>query len=226
MACRPPSGSPRCRTCRPRRRSASTTLMSIWAGIFAPKGTPRAGGGASSPTRSTRRSTTRRAAAHQHSRRLDPGQGGADAGGVRRLCEGRDRALGAGAEGGGRAGEVALRPNSRTAGNFVVPGAGPALRERGRACGRRGSSKEQSRVCERLRALAEREHPARRRPAPPVARQRSAHMLQKLRRDSAMTEMRAANRREQRVLTDTVQPQRDGARPAARRGSTTTPVTI
>ena len=39
-ACRRPSGWPRCRTCRPPRSSASTIEMSIWAGMFAPKGTP------------------------------------------------------------------------------------------------------------------------------------------------------------------------------------------
>ena len=85
--------------------------MSIWAGIFAPKDTPAA------DRRETRRRARqgarrrRRQAAHQQSRRLDPREGGAQPGGVRHLCEGRDRALGAGAEGGGRAGEVAASPS-------------------------------------------------------------------------------------------------------------------
>ena len=99
--------------------------MSIWAGIFAPKGTPRAGGGAGSRTRSTRRSTTRRAAAHRHPRRLDPRQGGAHSDSVRGLREGRDRALGANPQGGGRrAAEIAsrsLRGSSRTSPRLFPP---------------------------------------------------------------------------------------------------------
>ena len=39
--CRPRSGSPRCRTCRPPRSSGVDYQMSIWAGIFAPKGVSR-----------------------------------------------------------------------------------------------------------------------------------------------------------------------------------------
>ena len=83
-------------------------LMSIWAGIFAPKDTPPAVVAKLADALDKALDDAGVRAAHQQSRRLDPRQGGADAGGVRRLREGRDRALGADPEGRGGAGEIAL----------------------------------------------------------------------------------------------------------------------
>ena len=75
--------------------------MSIWAGIFAPKGTPPAVVAKLADALDKALDDDSVQAAHQQSRRLDPRQGRAHAGRVRRLREGRDRALGADPEGGG-----------------------------------------------------------------------------------------------------------------------------
>ena len=110
-ACRRPSGWPSLPDVPTAKELGINYLMSIWAGIFAPKGTPPAVVAKLADALDKALDDDGVQAAHQQSRRLDPRQARAQPSGVRRLREGRDRALGAGAEGGGGAGEVAANPS-------------------------------------------------------------------------------------------------------------------